>query len=191
MLKEYTQLRKWLVGVVSAMSVAALTAVVLLAAPGSAVADTAAYRLGSGDKIRVQVFGHEDLGGEFSVDGTGNISLPMIRSVRAEGLTVSELEDEIENKLKPEYLLNPRVSVEVLNYRPFYIHGEVNQPGEYPYADGMTVIKAVALAGGYTYRARQSKVRITSVGSKGGPRDADPTSPVLPGDVIEVPERYF
>ena len=191
MLKEYTQLRKWLVGMVSGMSVVALAAAVLLAALGSADADTAAYRLGSGDKIRVQVFGHEDLGGEFSVDGSGNISLPMVRSVRAEGLTVSELEDEIENHLKPEYLLNPRVSVEVLNYRPFYIHGEVNQPGEYPYADGMTVIKAVALAGGYTYRARQSKVRITSVGTRGGARDAEPTSPVLPGDVIEVPERYF
>ena len=191
MLKEYTQLRKWLVGVVSAISVVALAALALVANPVPAAADTSGYRLGSGDKIRVQVFGHEDLGGEFAVDGSGNISLPMIRSVKAEGLTVSELEDEIENKLKPEYLLNPRVSVEVLNYRPFYIHGEVNQPGEYPYADGMTVIKAVALAGGYTYRARQSKVRITSVGSKGGARDAEPTAPVLPGDVIEVPERYF
>lgn len=191
MLKEYAQLRKWLFGVVSAIGVCALAAIALLAALGSAVADTAAYRLGSGDKIRVQVFGHEDLGGEFSVDGSGNISLPMVRSLKAEGLTVSELEDAIEAKLKPEYLLNPRVSVEVLNYRPFYIHGEVNQPGEYPYADGMTVIKAVALAGGYTYRARQSKVRITSVGNKSGARDADPATPVLPGDVIEVPERYF
>jgi polysaccharide export outer membrane protein len=153
---------------------------------------TSGYKLGSGDRIRVIVFGHEDLSGEFDVDGSGNVSLPLIRTVDAAGLTVAELEEKIENELKPDYLLNPRISVEVLNYRPFYIYGEVNQPGSYPYVSGMTVINAVAMAGGYTYRARESSVRITRANDEqADTKTVDPGTPVLPGDVIEVPERFF
>jgi polysaccharide export outer membrane protein len=102
------------------------------------------------------------------------------------------MEEMIASRLKPEYLLNPQVSVEVINYRPFFIFGEVNKPGSYPYVNGMTIINAVALAGGYTYRARQSKARITRATDPAkGQQDATPDTVVLPGDVIEVPERYF
>jgi polysaccharide export outer membrane protein len=154
--------------------------------------DISGYKLGSGDKIRVTVFGHEDLSGEFEVDGSGNVSLPLIRNVKAEGMTVGQLEQVIAERLSPDYLINPRVSVEVLNYRPFYIYGEVTKPGSYPFVNGMTVVTAVAMAGGFTYRARTSKVRIIRANDPSRtPKDADKDTAVLPGDVIEVPERYF
>lgn len=158
----------------------------------AAPADISGYTLGSGDKVRVTVFGHEDLSGEFEVDGTGNLSLPLIRNVKAEGKTVGQLEQEIIEKLSPDYLINPSVSVEVLNYRPFYIYGEVTKPGSYPFVNGMTVVNAVAMAGGFTYRARTSSVRIVRAGDPDRkPAEADKDTRVLPGDVIEVPERYF
>lgn len=181
--------RGWLVALV-----VCVLGVLLLgsATSGHAQGGDTEYRLGSGDKVKVVVFGHEDLSGQAEVDGTGTVSLPLIRNIPALGLTARELEEEIANRLKPEYLLNPKVSVEVLTYRPFYIYGEVNKPGSYPYVNGMTVINAVALAGGYTYRARQSKVHITRANDPNKrSTDASPDTPVFPGDVIEVPERYF
>ena len=154
--------------------------------------DISGYKLGSGDKVRVTVFGHEDLSGEFEVDGSGNVSLPLIRNVKAEGMTVGQLAQEIAERLSPDFLVNPRVSVEVLTYRPFYIYGEVTKPGSYPYVNGMKVVNAVAMAGGFTYRARTSKVRILRADDPSRtPKDADKDTAVLPGDVIEVPERYF
>jgi polysaccharide export outer membrane protein len=150
------------------------------------------YTLGSGDKIRVTVFGHEDLSGEFEVDGSGRVSLPLIRDVTAKGLTVSQLEQAIIDRLKPDYLKDPSVSVDVLNYRPFYIYGEVNQPGSYAFVNGMTVVNAVAMAGGFTYRAKKSRVRIIRGNDPSKtPQEADRDTKVLPGDVIEVPERFF
>lgn len=150
------------------------------------------YRTGSGDKLRVTVFGHEDLSGEFQVDGSGYIAVPLIGNVEAGDRTAQELESAIVNKLKPDYLKNPRVSVEVLNYRPFYILGEVKNPGSYAYVNGMTVVNAVALSGGYTYRGREDEVLI--IRANDPERKKQPASHdtiVLPGDVIEVPERFF
>lgn len=152
----------------------------------------AVYRLGPGDQLRVTVFGHDDLSGEFEVDGAGNISMPLINNVVAKGKTPDELEDAIVDKLSPDYLKEPRVSIDVLNYRPFYIFGEVNAPGSYPYVNGMTVLKAVALAEGFTYRARTSEVRIIRAADESRtPKPAQRDTVVLPGDVIEVPERFF
>ncbi len=150
------------------------------------------YTLGPGDRVRVTVFGHEDLSGEFEVDGSGMISPPLVRNIKAQGLTVRQVEKIIADRLSPDYLRNPSVSVEVMNYRPFYIFGEVNSPGSYPYVNGMTVVNAVAMAGGYTYRARQSTARLTrATDNSRTPESVDRDTPVLPGDVIEVPERYF
>jgi len=150
------------------------------------------YTLGAGDKIRVTVFGHEDLLGEFEIDGLGMISLPLIREVKAIGLNIKELEKNISNKLRPDYLRNPRVSVDVLNYRPFYILGEVKKPGGYPYVNGMTVVNAVALASGYTYRAQEGDVFIKRASDpEQKQQKANHNTTVFPGDVIEVPERYF
>lgn len=150
------------------------------------------YRLDVGDKVRVIVFGEPDLSSPedegFEVNSAGYISLPLIGQVKAKGLTVEELERAIEGKLKDGYLKNPRVSVEVLNYRPFYILGEVNEPGSYPYVNGLTIKQAAAIAGGFTYRADKGDIYIERQGKK---LEADLDTLVLPGDTIWVPERFF
>lgn len=149
------------------------------------------YILGVGDKLRINVFGEPDLTGEFEVSSTGIVSMPLIGDVRAAGQTVSKLQASITAKLKDGYMKDPKVSVEVNNYRPFFIVGEVMKPGSYTYVNGMTVINAVALAGGYTYRADKSGITL----KHGGPTTREASVPedsvVLPGDVIRVPERFF
>lgn len=151
-----------------------------------------AYALGSADRLRVTVFGHPDLSGEFEVDGTGAISLPLIGQMKAEGLSTAALENSISASLSNGYILNPRVSVEVINYRPFYILGEVGTPGEYPYTSGLTVQNAVAAAGGFTYRANKKVVHIKSIDSdREIAYDLTPNTVVKPGDTIRVGERIF
>jgi polysaccharide export outer membrane protein len=150
------------------------------------------YQLGSGDKIRVSVFGQKDLDGEYVVDGTGRVQLPLIGQIDAAGLTVAAFQREVTAKLANGYLVNPSVSIEVVTYRPFYIIGEVNKPGEYPYVSGMSVLNAVALAGGYTFRANDSEVYIRRKGAtKEKEFPADETTKIDPGDIIRVPERFF
>ncbi len=156
-------------------------------APG---AQAAAYRLGTGDQLRVIVFGEEDLSGEFEVDDTGAVSMPLVGDIRASGQTLRTFEAAVRERLSEGYLKDPRVSVQVLNYRPFYIIGEVEKGGEYPFVSGMHVINAVAVAGGFTYRANTSTVFIT----RGGEElefEVTPELRLQPGDVIRVPERFF
>lgn len=150
------------------------------------------YHLGSGDKLRVITFGEESLTGEFFVAGSGKVSFPLIGEVQAAGLTIPQFQAEVENALKQGYLKEPRVSVEVLDYRPFYILGEVTKPGEYPYTNGLTVLNAVATANGFTYRANQKKVFIKRAG-EAEEHDYPLTSstPVAPGDTIRIGERFF
>lgn len=155
-----------------------------------AVAD--AYRLGAGDRLRVIVFGEPDLSGEFEVDGSGAFSIPLIGQLDAFQLTVREVEQAIVVKLKEGYLIDPRVSVEVMNYRPFYIVGEVKEGGEFPFVSGMHALKAVAIAGGYTYRANTQRVYITRKGTAAEiEMPASQGTAIYPGDVIRIPERYF
>lgn len=159
--------------------------------PTAAMADDepSGYKLGSGDEVRVTVFNHADLSGQFTVSGEGMISLPLVGDVKAGGLTAQQVEQQVKQKLEPDFLKNASVSVDVLNYRPFYILGEVNNPGSYPYVSGMRVVNAVALSGGYTVRASQGKMFIERGGDKKLP--ADPQTQVLPGDIVHVPERFF
>jgi polysaccharide biosynthesis/export protein VpsN len=155
-------------------------------------ATVAGYRLGPGDQVRVTVFRHEDLSGEFEIDGEGFFAMPLVGEIMTAGLNARQLENEIELRLQSGgYLVDPQVSIEVLNYRPFYIIGEVNNPGSYQYVNGMTVINAVALAGGFSYRADQDDIVISRGGSEGPQLEALPDTAVLPGDIIEVPERFF
>ncbi|HEY9569254.1 MAG TPA: polysaccharide biosynthesis/export family protein [Thalassobaculum sp.] len=150
------------------------------------------YQLGNGDRVLVTVFGQEELTGERVVDGGGNISMPLIGEVKAGGSTADELASTIAAELTPKYLNDPKVNIQVLGYRPFYIVGEVQKPGSYPYVDGMVVMNAVALAGGFTYRAREDAVYITrSSDPERHKRVADVNAPVQPGDVVTVRERYF
>ena len=134
------------------------------------------YILGTGDRVRVIVFGETDLSGEFVVDSTGRIALPLVGELKAEGLSVRQFERAVETLLKVDYLKDPRVSIEVLNFRPFYILGEVSRPGTYPYTSGLTVLNAVVTAGGFTYRANKGSVRIQHQGD-----DKDHSEKLTPG----------
>jgi len=150
------------------------------------------YVLGAGDQVRVLVFGQEELSGEFSVNADGSVALPLVGAVAAAGKTPNALESDIAMALSPDYVRDPQVSVEVLRYRPYFIMGEVKAPGSYPYMSGLDVQSAVAVAGGYTYRAKKTFVLLTrSAGGRKERREVQPDTPILPGDVIEVPERFF
>jgi protein involved in polysaccharide export with SLBB domain len=150
------------------------------------------YRLGTGDKLKVTVYGEEDLSGEFLVDGSGQVQLPLVGQVKAATLTIHEFVAEVRNALQEGYLKDPKISVEVLNYRPFYIIGEVNKPGEYPFESGLNVLGAIALAGGYTYRANDNDVYVRRAGQdKEDTMPASANTKVYPGDIIRVAERIF
>jgi len=159
---------------------------------GTASADDKGYALGAGDKIRITVYNEPDLSGEFEVSGQGLVSVPLLGQVQVMGKTTGEVQAILTQKYGKDYLVNPSVSIEVLNYRPFFIIGEVNRPGSYPYVNGMTVINAVALAGGYTPRASHDGIKIKhSNETTQQERDAKEDTVVMPGDVIEIAERFF
>jgi polysaccharide export outer membrane protein len=150
------------------------------------------YVLGANDRVRIKVYGEPDITGEYEVDGSGAVSIPLAGTIKAGGLTTRQLERAIAAALSKGIVRDPRVNVEIALYRPYYILGEVKKSGEYPYKSGLTVLDAVASAGGYTYRANESKVLLRRAGSaveETYPLDA----PVLvyPGDNIRIPERYF
>lgn len=153
---------------------------------------TGPYLLDAGDTVRVIVFGNEDLSREYTVDGAGAISIPLLGPVNARGLSARQLESDLETRLGTEILVDPSVSVQVVTFRPFYILGEVQRPGQFPYVNEMTVLTAVALAGGYTYRAEKDYVKVTrKIGDEAVEGRAEPNSFVQPGDVIYVYERLF
>jgi len=152
----------------------------------------ATYKLTSGDKIKISVFNQPDLSGEFQLDGEGQISMPLIGRVGAAGLTAAELEAVLVDRFKPDYLVNPRIFIQVGIYKPYYLMGEVNGKGAFPYVAGMTYLTAIANAGGYTYRAKQDYVWVI--------RADDPEQKeiklsveekVQPGDIIRIAERLF
>jgi polysaccharide export outer membrane protein len=150
------------------------------------------YALDSGDKLRVVVFGQDGLTASYSVDTSGNITLPLIGAVRARGVGTAGLQQAIAAKLRNGYVREPHVAVEVEAYRPFFILGEVTLPGQYPYVPNMTVETAVAIAGGYTPRAYRWNAEVSR--SAGGltARQKVPTiAPVRPGDTVTVTERWF
>jgi polysaccharide biosynthesis/export protein len=154
--------------------------------------DPGEYRLGSGDTLRVTVFGEQQLSGEFRVDGSGKIAMPLIGEVSAADRTTREVEQEIAGRLSQGYVRDPKVGVEVSTHRPFFILGEVRTPGQYAYVSGMTALSAVAVAGGFTYRAQEDYVLVTRASDPSRkPRRLPVTAPILPDDVVRVPERYF
>lgn len=151
------------------------------------------YNLGNGDRLRVTVFGEEDMSGEFLVDSTGQVSIPLVGEVPAAGRTVRDFRRELETRLVDGgILLKPRVSAEVINFRPYYILGEVGLPGEYPYADALTVLNAVATAQGFSYRANKKTIGILGVGDTEEQLvRLTPDLKVRPGDTIRIRERVF
>lgn len=157
-----------------------------------AYSSTTGYRLGSGDKMRIIVFGEPDLSGEFFVDDAGSVDLPLIGDVDAGGATVAEFEQKVVARFSDGYLRDPKVSIEVLNYRPFFIIGEVKNGGEYPYKGGLTVQDAVAIAGGYSYRANERAAFIRRANSDQEIKvNLSQRVPIFPGDNVRIPERFF
>lgn len=167
----------------------------LLAFAGRALAQDSlsSYKLGPGDLITIRVMGEEDLKREkVRLSDAGTISYPIIGEIRVRGLTVGELEDQITKGLKGRYLLDPQVTVMLEEYRNFFVNGHVEKPGGYPYQPGLTVRKAISIAGGFKERAARDKLNII--------RDEDPTqstkrvdlnAPVYPGDILTVEESFF
>jgi protein involved in polysaccharide export with SLBB domain len=150
------------------------------------------YRLGPGDKIRVSVFGQSDLSGEYQVDGSGMVRLPLIGTLRATDYTAPQLEQGIAGALADGYLKDPRVNVEIATYRPFYIIGAVSRPGQYAYIDNMNALNAVALAGGFTDQAIQSTLYVRHEGdATEQPVRTNQLSRIQPGDVIRVKTSLF
>ncbi len=154
---------------------------------------TGTYHLGPGDQIRIITLGEDRLTGEFRVNDSGAISLPLLGTVQVADLTTAELEHVLGDALvKAQLIREPSVSVEVSTYRPIFVLGEVNKPGEYPYQPGMTVVSAVAVAGGYTYRAVEDRASIVrSTAGKAVEWRAERQTFVRPGDVITIYERRF
>lgn len=151
------------------------------------------YRLSPGDKIKVIVFNEPDLTGEFQVNDSGKVAFPLAGEVPAVGRSVEEFKSALTRTLSGRYVKNPRVAVEVVNYRPFNVIGEVRNAGQYPYRPGLTVQDAVAMAGGYTYRANTRTLYVRRADANGESTvqvDGERVT-VLPGDNIRVPERYF
>ncbi|AKH42788.1 polysaccharide export outer membrane protein [Altererythrobacter atlanticus] len=164
------------------------------APPGDVSYAAPEYRLAAGDELRITVFGEEALSKEYAISSTGVLSFPLIGEVAASGQTVTELTRALTDQLGNGYINDPRINIEVLNYRPYYILGEVSRPGQFPYANGLTVVQAVALAGGYTYRADKGKIFITRDGAsqeEAYELDEGRKVYVSPGDTIRVGERYF
>jgi polysaccharide export outer membrane protein len=150
------------------------------------------YILGPNDRIRLKVYGESDITGEYEINNDGQVSIPLAGHIKAAGATTRQLEKAIASALAKGIVRDPRVNVEIAQYRPYYILGEVKKSGEYPYRNGLTVMDAVASAGGFTYRANENKVHLRRAGA--GTEEILPLDapvPVFPGDNIRIPERYF
>ena len=152
------------------------------------------YRLAPGDKLHVIVFGEDTLTGDYVLTSAGNLTFPLVGNIPATNRTVEQLQTQLASALNNGYVNNARVSIQVLSYRPFYILGEVNRPGEYPVATGLTIQQAVASAGGYTYRANTKRVYLKRAGDT---RErlvdlrTNPNLVVRAGDTIRITERHF
>jgi polysaccharide biosynthesis/export protein len=152
----------------------------------------ATYLLGAGDSLRITVFGEPDLSGTFKISDNGSLVMPLVGQVAAQGLSVPDLQKRLVGQLNQKAVKSPDVTIQVEEYRPFFILGEVKNPGSYPYVPDMTVLTAVAIAGGFTFRASQDEVSVTRKhNGKAVEARARRDARVLPGDVVNVFERHF
>jgi polysaccharide export outer membrane protein len=180
-----------LTGRVRALGFVAFLVSLLVLAFAQTASAQSGYRLGVGDKIKVTVFGEDDASGEYEIDAMGSISVRLLGRMSVKGMTVADVEQAlIEQYRSRGFFRNPRISIELTNLRPFFILGEVEKRGSYPFVNGLTVAQAVAIAGGYTYRASRSRITVQRVGA---PKEEAATedTPVFPGDIVRIPERFF
>lgn len=170
-----------------------LTLMLALPAPAAFAQELSTYKLGSGDTISVRVLGEDDLKRErVRLSDAGTISFPVLGELRVKGLTANALEEQIAKGLKGRYLVNPQVTVSIEEYRPFFVNGMIEKPGGYPFSPGMTVRKAISVAGGFKERASREKINIIrDDDQKQVSRRVDLNAAVLPGDIVTVEESFF
>jgi protein involved in polysaccharide export with SLBB domain len=150
------------------------------------------YRLDAGDKIKIQVYGEPDMGVEAKLSDAGTLVHPVLGEIKAAGLTIGELSAAIAEELKGSYLVDPKVSVNILEYREYYVNGEVQKPGAYPYQPGLTVHKAISVAGGFTQRASRTSITLTAEKDPTQtPKEVKLDTPVNPGDILMIEESFF
>lgn len=150
------------------------------------------YRLAPGDRLKLEVFREQDLSGEFVINDQGVVGLPLVGDVPAAGKTLAQLREELTATLSREYVRNARINLDIASYRPIYVLGEVEKPGEYAFAGGMSVHALVAKAGGFTYRANENVVYVRHAGEAGEtPYRLTSGAAVLPGDTVRIVPRYF
>lgn len=162
----------------------------LFALPLSAQQDRN-YRLGSGDAVEILVYDEPDLTVEMTINDDGNINFPLIGTISVTGKTAAQVQRLIHDGLKGDYLLSPSVQVDIISYRPFYIHGEVKSPGAYPYNPGLSIDQAIALAGGLTARASVSKIYIKKSDNDKQGSNVKLNYAVSPGDIITIEQSFF
>lgn len=153
--------------------------------------EDSSYQLGSGDLIRIQVYGESDLSMEARITDTGTLSYPFLGQIQVAGRTLGQLQDFIVSGLKGDYLVDPKVSVTILDYRQFYINGEVKRPGGFAFKPGLTVRKAISLAGGMTERASSKKIFVISEKAPDQQKPVDMNTRIHPGDIITVEQSFF
>ncbi len=150
------------------------------------------YLLGAGDKILISVYGEPDLTIKVKINKSGFITFPFLEDIKVIGLSSKTLEQTIRNGLLGDYLIDPQVTVSIVEYRPFFIHGQVNRPGGYPYQDDLTLDKAIALAGGLASRASKTAWKITRiVDGKSVVIDGKVMTVIKPDDIIEIEQSFF
>ena len=171
--------------------VVAVLSVLLFASLASGSDDLQGYRLSAGDRVRIAVFGEDDLTVTGQVSARGTISYPLLGELKVTGLTPGELEHLVASRLRGPYLVDPRVSVSIEGYREFFVMGQVNRPGSFPYLPGLTVRKAISVAGGYTERASRSKLFVVSEGNPKQERKVGQDDAIGPGDTVIVKESFF
>ncbi|MGE6567058.1 polysaccharide biosynthesis/export family protein [Shewanella vesiculosa] len=172
--------------------ISCLFALLTLLSPVTLAADIDdSYRLGAGDTIVIKVFGQDELTLETQITNSGKVNYPFLGTIVVKDMSIKQVEELVYKGLKGDYLVEPNVFVGIVSYRPFYIHGEVKQPGGYPYQPGMTVNQAVALAGGLTERASQDKIFISREGTKSESVKGAISSQINAGDTITIEQRFF
>lgn len=189
---RFHSLQRMIAGALLYLTIAACATTNAL--PGTAAYEPTVYRLAAGDRLSITVFGEEGLSREYAVTPQGDLAFPLLGDIPVASMTVGDLQTMLRERLSDGYLNDPRVTVEVINYRPFYILGEVNNAGEFPFGDGLTVVQAVAQAGGFSYRADRKTVFIVRSGQTAEESyDIKGGRPVYvaPGDTIRIGERYF
>jgi polysaccharide biosynthesis/export protein len=179
-------------GSLDSMAYGRPTAMPVVYAAPMPMAYDAAYKLDAGDRLRIVIYGQEGLTNTYAIDAGGSITLPLIGAVPARGRTPAGLAAEITGRLRNGYIREPSVAVEIEAYRPFFILGEVAAPGQYPYVPNMSVESAVAIAGGFSPRAKRDRVTLTHTDGGGSTRVVVPLgTPISPGDTVLVGERWF